>query len=65
MLWGNIYNGVAKTLRDVETNDDSFPSINEGEGMSKLIESLESNKKETYGLGIDKFYETIKGPVIF
>ena len=48
---GNIYNGVAKTLRKVETNDGSFPSINEGvRGMMFIEKVLESNKKEIYGL---------------
>ena len=51
---GNIYNGVAKTLRGVETKDGSFPSIKEGvRGMMFIEKVLESNKKGNLWIKLD------------
>ena len=51
---GNIYNGVAKTLREVETNDGSYPSINEGvRGMMFIEKVLESNKNGNIWIKLD------------
>ena len=51
---GNIYNGVAKTLREVETNDSSYPSINEGvRGMMFIEKVLESNKNGNIWIKLD------------
>ena len=51
---GNIYNGVAKTLREIETNDGSYPSINEGvRGMMFIEKVLESNKNGNIWIKLD------------
>ena len=51
---GNIYNGVAKTLKKVQKDDGSYPSINEGvRGMMFIEKVLESNKNGNKWIKLD------------
>ena len=51
---GNIYNGVAKALNEVEKSDGSYPSISEGvRGMMFIEKVLESNKNGNKWIKLD------------
>jgi hypothetical protein len=51
---GNIYNGVAKSLRKAQITNGSYPSINEGvRGMMFIEKVLESNKNGNIWIKLD------------